>query len=44
MEKEQHHSCIDKKLWLLAHEGVDTSEMVFPEEGRFAHGFDARAR
>ena len=35
---------LDKKLWLLAHEGVDTSEMVFPEEGRFAHGFDARAR
>lgn len=35
---------LDKKLWLLAHEGVDTSGMRLPETGRFAHGRDARAR
>ena len=34
----------DKKLWLLAHEGVDTSGMRLPETGRFAHGKDARVR
>ena len=34
---------LDKKLWLLAHEGVDVSGMALPETGRFAHGVDARA-
>lgn len=35
---------LDKKLWLLSHEGVDVSAMTLPETGRFAHGVDARAR
>lgn len=35
---------LEKKLWLLAHEGVDVSGMELPTTGRFAHGEDARAR
>lgn len=34
---------LDKKLWLLAHEGVDVSGMRLPETGRFAHGRDRLA-
>lgn len=34
---------LDKKLWLLAHEGVDVSGMRLPETGRFAHGHDRLA-
>ena len=34
---------LDKKLWLLAHEGVDVSGMRLPEAGRFAHGRDRLA-
>ena len=34
---------LDKKLWLLAHEGMDVSGMRLPETGRFAHGRDRLA-
>lgn len=34
---------LDKKLALLAHEGVDTTEMALPQTGRFAGGIDRLA-
>lgn len=35
---------LDKKLWLLAHEGINVSGMALPTSGRFAGGGDALAR
>lgn len=35
---------LDKKLWLLGHEGVEVEGLRLPESGRFAHGADRLAR